>query len=107
MLHSIANAGVGPVLGWVLRLVESRSPGALSSVALASFFPFRFHFPASLGSTVVTRFIATLDALTPARRFTGDGRLRLSMPRSRGVGQVCLFHVSGLVSVPSPPTPRS
>ena len=26
----------------------------------------RFHFPASLGSTLVTRFLATMDALTPA-----------------------------------------
>src|ERR1700683_2909345 len=33
-------------------------------------FP-RFHFPASLGSTVVTRFLATTDALTPLGRLFG------------------------------------
>ena len=31
----------------------------------------RIHFPASLRSTVVTRFAATTDALTPAGRFFG------------------------------------
>jgi hypothetical protein len=31
----------------------------------------RIHFPASLGSTVITRFLAATDALTPARRFFG------------------------------------
>jgi hypothetical protein len=30
-----------------------------------------FHFPASLGSTLVTRFLATTDALTPAGRLFG------------------------------------
>ncbi len=33
--------------------------------------PSRIHFPASLRSTVVTRFFATMDALTPAGRFFG------------------------------------
>ena len=31
----------------------------------------RIHFPASLRSTVITRFTATTDALTPAGRFFG------------------------------------
>jgi hypothetical protein len=36
--------------------------------------PSRIHFPASLGSTVVTRFFATTDALTPAGRCFGRFR---------------------------------
>ena len=46
-----------------------------------SSWTFRFHFPASLGSTVITRFIATTDALTPAGRFFGPfGHERRSVP---------------------------
>ena len=39
--------------------------------AFPSFCPSHFHLPASLCSTVVTRFFATTDALTPAGRFFG------------------------------------
>jgi len=38
-----------------------------------SFCPSHFHLPASLRSTVVTRFLATTDALTPTGRFFGHG----------------------------------
>src|SRR5664280_2692635 len=39
--------------------------------AFPSFCPSHFHFPTSLRPTVVTRFFATTDALTPAGRFFG------------------------------------
>ena len=39
--------------------------------AFPSFCPSHFHLPASLRSTVVTRFYATTNALTPAGRFFG------------------------------------
>jgi hypothetical protein len=42
--------------------------------AFPSFCPSHFHLPASLGSTVVTRFSATTDALTPSGRFFGRCR---------------------------------
>src|SRR5437667_11249281 len=41
----------------------------------------RFHFPASLGSTLVRRFLATTDALTPAGRLFGPaGHEHRSVP---------------------------
>ena len=43
----------------------------LSSIGLRRSVSLRIHFPASLGSTVVTRFVATTDALTPAGRLFG------------------------------------
>ena len=52
--------------GW-LGLSGLLAPVAMGTAAgsLASVFPSRFHLPASLGSTGITRFIATMDALTP------------------------------------------
>ena len=44
---------------------------ALALVCLPLFCSSFFHFPASLGSTLVTRFIATMDALTPVGRLFG------------------------------------
>ncbi len=52
----------------------------------------RFHFPAPLGSTVVTRFVATTGALTPA--------LLLPAP-----GQVSLITERAFPDIPSPTTP--
>ena len=43
----------------------------LSLVGFRSLAPSRFHFPASLRSTVITRFAATTDALTSAGRLFG------------------------------------
>ena len=55
-------------------------------------FPSRFHLPVPLGSTVITRFIATTRTLTPA--------LLLPAPR-----QVSLIHEPALPDIPSPTTP--
>jgi hypothetical protein len=55
-------------------------------------FPSRFHLPTPLGSTVITRFIATMGALTPA--------LLLPAPE-----QVSLIHTHALRDIPSPTTP--
>ena len=52
----------------------------------------RFHLPTFLRSTVVTRFIATMNALTPA--------LHLPAPR-----QVSLITEPALQDIPSPTTP--
>ena len=52
-----------------------------------------FHFPASLGSTVVTRFLATTDALTPAGRLFG--------PLST-VNTACPRRVSLIISLDRP-----
>ena len=52
----------------------------------------RFHFPILLGSTVVTRFSATMRILTPG--------LLLRAP-----GQVSLIHELALLDIPSPITP--
>ena len=54
--------------------------------------PSRFHLPVPLGSTVVTRFIATMGALTPA--------LLLPAPR-----QVSLITERAFPDIPSPTTP--
>ena len=40
-------------------------------MVVRSLIPSRFHFPASLRSTVITRFLAPPDALTSAGRFFG------------------------------------
>ena len=56
----------------LLRLVEASpplSPGSFCDLRRSG--SLAIHFPASLGSTVVTRFPATTDALTPARRLFG------------------------------------
>ena len=55
-------------------------------------FPSRLHLPTPLCSTVVTRFIATMGALTPA--------LLLPAPE-----QVSLIHMHALPDIPSPTTP--
>ena len=55
-------------------------------------FPSRLHLPAPLGSTVITRFIATTRALSPV--------LLLPAP-----GQVSLIHVLALPVIPPPTTP--
>jgi len=55
-------------------------------------FPSRFHLPAPLGSTVVTRFLATTGTLTPA--------LLLPAP-----GQVSLITERAFPDIPSPATP--
>ena len=55
-------------------------------------FPSRFHLPAPLGSTVITRFIATTRTLTPA-------------PLLPAPGQVSLIHDHALPVIPSPTTP--
>src|ERR1017187_4426653 len=54
------------------------SPACLGVAAtdiglFSSFFSIRIHFPASLRSTVVTRFYATTDALTPPVWVFGHG----------------------------------
>jgi|SRR5580704_7515260 hypothetical protein len=48
-----------------------RPPFPLSPVCFRSLVPSRFHFPASLGSAVVARFLATTDALTSPGRLFG------------------------------------
>src|ERR1019366_3717889 len=53
----------------LLRLVEALPP--LPSVLSRRSDSSRIHFPASLRSTVITRFAATTDALTPAGRLFG------------------------------------
>ena len=52
----------------------------------------RFHLPILLGSTVITRFIATMRTLTPV--------LLLPAPE-----QVSLIHEHALQDIPSPTTP--
>src|SRR6266513_2588466 len=54
--------------------------------------PSRFHFPTPLGSTVATRFVATMGALTPT--------LLLPAP-----GQVSLITGHALPDIQSPTTP--
>ena len=65
---------------------------ALAAVVLAVVFLSCFHLPAPLGSTVITRFIATMGALTPA--------LLLPAPR-----QVSLITERAFPDIPSPTTP--
>jgi hypothetical protein len=62
-----------------------------------SFCPPYFHLPASLGSTVVTRFVATMDALTPARQARGRKARRTHQHR-----RVSLVSSLGLPAIPSP-----
>src|SRR3990172_11068647 len=64
---------------WLLRLLWALPP--LPSVWFRPFDLSRIHFPASLRSTVVTRFAATTDALPTAGRFFGPlGRERRLSP---------------------------
>ena len=62
-----------------------------------SFCPLYFHLPASLGSTVVTRFSATTDALTPASQARG-----LLARRTLQHWRVSLVSSLGLPAIPSP-----
>jgi hypothetical protein len=62
-----------------------------------SFCPSHFHLPASLGSTVVTRFSATTDALTPAGQAHG-----LSARFALRIQRVSLVSSLGLPTIPSP-----
>ena len=55
-------------------------------------FPSRLHLPVPLGSTVVTRFLATTGTLTPA-------------PLLPAPKQVSLIHEPALPDIPSPSTP--
>ena len=70
---------------------------ALASVRCPLFYPSFFHFPASLRSTVVTRFAATTDALTPASQRRGLFALRIHQHR-----RVSLIIAGGLPAIPSP-----
>src|SRR6266571_493241 len=54
--------------------------------------PSRFHLPAPLGSTGISRFIATMGTLTPD-------------PLLPAPGQVSLVHGRALPDLPSPSTP--
>jgi hypothetical protein len=57
---------------WRLAVAAADQPlRALASVLGPSLSPSSFHLPASLRSTVVTRFFATTDALTPASQRGG------------------------------------
>jgi hypothetical protein len=62
----------------------------------------RFHFPASLGSTVITRFLATTDALTPVGRLFGP----LSAMNTVCPQRVSLFNSLTLPAILSPITDR-
>ena len=65
---------------------------ALPAGLIAWVCPSRLHFPVPLGSTVVTRFVATTGTLTPA--------LLVLAPE-----QVSLVHALELLDIPSPTTP--
>ena len=59
-----------------------------------------FHFPASLRSTVITRFVATTDALTPGGRLFGPCfGLAMNAVLSR---RVSLITARRLPTIPSP-----
>ncbi len=62
-----------------------------------SFCPAHFHLPAFLRSTVVTRFAATTDALTPASQARG-----LLARRTLQHWRVSLVSSLGLPAIPSP-----
>ena len=62
-----------------------------------SFCPAHFHLPASLRSTVVTRFTATTNALTPAGQAHG-----LSARFALRIQRVSLVSSLGLPPIPSP-----
>ena len=67
-----------------------------------SVVPSHFHLPASLGSTVVTRFPATMDALTPVGRFFGPyGHERRLSP----TGLLCSRHFPSQTYCHQPPQP--
>jgi hypothetical protein len=72
--------------GW-LRLLQARSPPPrppLDSFRHSSSTS-RLHFPASLGSAVVTRFLATPDALTPTGRLFGPPSAMNTVPVPAGL----------------------
>ena len=59
---------------------------------MALVFLSRFHLPVPLGSTVVTRFVATTGTLTPARLLPAPGQVSLIIERA-------------FLDIPSPTTP--
>ena len=65
---------------------------ALPAGIIARGLTSHFHLPAPLGSTGVSRFVATTGALTPALLFWAPG-------------QVSLVHEPALPAIPSPTTP--
>src|SRR4051794_10469133 len=65
---------------------------ALPAGSVAGLCPSRFHFPVLLGSTVVTRFIATMRTLTPE-------------PLRPAPAQVSLITYRAFPDIPSPSTP--
>ena len=71
---------------------------ALASVLCPLFYPSFFHFPASLRSTVLTRFLATTNALTPASQMRG----LFAQPIHQHC-RVSLIIAGGLPAIPSPP----
>jgi hypothetical protein len=70
-----------------------RRCGHCESISLRPFAP-----------RTLLRFVATMNALTPVRRFLTSPR---ECKASVGSGQVSLCHVSGLLTIPSPVTHRS
>src|SRR5919197_834954 len=50
---------------------------ALPAVSFAVAFPSCFHLPAPLGSTVISRFIATMGTLTPVLLLPAPGQVSL------------------------------
>jgi len=83
-----------------LRLVVSAADQplrALASVLVPLVSPSCFHLPASLRSTVITRFVATTDALTPTRQRRGLFAQRLYQH-----GWVSLIIAGRLPTIPSP-----
>ena len=77
---------------------------ALASVGLPLFCSSSFHLPASLGSTLVTRFLATTDALTPVGRFFGPGGHERRVPPT---GLPAYFAYTSCHSVSNHPTVMS
>ncbi len=83
-----------------MRLADSTVGEPLRALSLVWRPVFRlssFHLPASLCSTVVTRFVATTDALTPARQMRG-----LFALRTHQHGRVSLIIAGRLPAIPSP-----
>jgi len=76
---------------------SSLSVSGTSDVVFQALFPSSFHFPAALGSTVITRFIATTAALTSAGPGLPPRPPPTDLLRSRVLSLPC----------PSPPTTTS
>ena len=91
-VHTLASVHPIGLAAWVGLLLLYLAIGIVSRLSIARSFPSRIHLPTPLGSTVVTRFIATMGTLTPA--------LLLHAPR-----QVSLITRHALPGIQSPPTP--